>query len=373
MNQPKQQSRTKSGMSAGIFGIVCNLLLAVMKFTIGLFTGSISIQADAVNNFSDCAASVTSLIGFKMASKEADREHPFGHGRIEYIAGLVVSFLVIAISFEFFKSSLARIFSPAPVEYRLSLLVVLLLSIAAKFCMGVHYLRISRKIGSVAVKAAAVDSFSDMAVTSVAVVAFALSTVTSLPIDGYAGLIVAVFIFIGGIRMVRDTLDPLLGHSPDQTLANEVIARLNGYEQILGVHDLIMHDYGPDRVMASVHAEIPMDLSFKDAHGLIDDAESDVLEALGISLVIHGDPVDTKDLELQRVRSLLRRVLRTIDPALAFHDLRFHRDAGHSQLLFDLVIPFGIEKTVDSVIGEVSTAFMKIEDDFELKITADRQ
>ena len=373
MDNRQKNNRTHEGIFAGFVGITCNLILSAVKFVIGFFTGSISIQADAVNNLSDCASSLTSLIGFKMASKAADKEHPFGHGRIEYVAGLVVSFLVIAVSFEFFKSSIARIIAPEPIQYRLSLLVILIISIFVKLAMGLYYMKVSKKIDSVAVKASAFDSFSDMAVTSVTVLAFALSPVTNIPIDGIAGILVALFIFIGGIKMIKETLNPLIGRSPDQKTTDDIISILNRYDQILGVHDLMVHDYGPGKILASVHAEVPMGLSFHSAHSLIDRAETDIKNECGISIVIHGDPVATMDPALQRIRSLLRSILRSIDPAMAYHDLRLEKEDGGTVIYFDLVIPYSRGAEISHLIQQVAQSLKETSGAIKVVITADRQ
>jgi cation diffusion facilitator family transporter len=326
-----------------------------------------------MNNFSDCASSLTSLAGFKMSSKEADREHPYGHGRIEYIAGLIVAFLIISVAFDFFISSVNRIISPAKIEYSVIILVILLFSLVVKLLIGIYYLKTSHIIHSLVLKASAYDSFGDIGVTLVAITAFVLSRLSTIPFDGFAGILVSIFMFIGGIRMVKDTLNPLLGHSPDQATVDSIVAKLNDYDNILGVHDLLVHDYGPGRTIASVHAEIPMDISFSDAHTLIDKAESAIKRDLGINIVIHGDPVDTKDPELQRIRFILRFTLKSIDPALAYHDLRINDENGRSQLTFDLVVPFGKGRDAAGLLEKVSETLRQTIPEHDFSITPDRQ
>lgn len=365
--------RLKKALLSSAVGLIVNLGLSAMKFVAGAVTSSIAIQADAVNNLTDAISSLTTLIGFKISGRYADKEHPFGHGRMEYISGFFVSVLIAAVGLEFFKTSVERIINPSPVYFSLFPFIVLIITIIVKLAMGLYYLTVSKRINSLAVRASAFDSFSDSIVTGITVISFLISRYTDMPIDGIGGVIVAAVIIAGAIKLIRELLNPLLGCSPKESTVDCITSLLTSYEHILGIHDLIIHEYGPENFIASVHAEIPQEMSFKEAHQLTETAEKAAMELYGINLVIHGDPVDVKNPELQFVRYELKRILRDIDKALAYHDLRLVPDDGHIDVVFDLVIPYGRGANIEKISEQVSERLKHINPQYDPEITADRR
>lgn len=366
------EERSRQGTRVTLFGLCLNLLLAALKFTVGALARSISITADATNNLMDSLSSLTSLVCFRLSGRSADKEHPFGHGRYEYVAGVFVSLLVVFVGLSFLQSSAERIFSPEPVAFSLLSTVLLLCSIGVKVLMGAVYLRAGKRMASLAVRAAALDSFSDVAVTSVTLLAFLLSPVTSLPLDGIAGLIVAVFVIAGGLRMLAETLHPLLGKPAEPELIAGIMALANSYPQVLGVHDLLIHDYGPGHTIASLHAEMSDELSFEEAHRWVDDLETEAARCLDVELLVHADPVDTGDVRVQDLHLALKKILRDLDPALAYHDLRLMPQETGAVLSFDLVIPFGRQYDVTQIQETVKTQLTRLDSEYEVRMNTDR-
>lgn len=330
--------RERYGYLGGVVGILVNLVLFLIKITAGLLVNSIAVIADAFNNLSDVGASLVTIFGFKLSSKPADKEHPFGHGRIEYISGLIVAFLVILVGFEFIKSSFERIKNPVPVEFSLLPFILLIISISFKVWLSRFYRGIGNKINSSALKASSVDSISDVISSSTVVISLLISKFTSLPIDGYIGLVVSLVILYAGYNLIKDTLNPLLGVAPDNHLVEDIQKMLLSYEHIDGVHDLLVHNYGPGRIIASIHAEVPLDISVVAAHEVIDRAEKEISSELGIYLLIHMDPVTTKDEEILSAKRELEEVLNKIPHISSFHDFRVVGEGDYKNLIFDVVV-----------------------------------
>lgn len=330
--------RERYGYLGGVVGILVNLVLFLIKITAGLLVNSIAVIADAFNNLSDVGASLVTIFGFKLSSKPADKEHPFGHGRIEYISGLIVAFLVILVGFEFIKSSFERIKNPVPVEFSLLPFILLIISISFKVWLSRFYRGIGNKINSSALKASSVDSISDVISSSTVVISLLISKFTSLPIDGYIGLVVSLVILYAGYNLIKDTLNPLLGVAPDEDLVEDIQKMLLSYEHIDGVHDLLVHNYGPGRIIASIHAEVPLDISVVAAHEVIDRAEKEISSELGIYLLIHMDPVTTKDEEILSAKRELEEVLNKIPHISSFHDFRVVGEGDYKNLIFDVVV-----------------------------------
>jgi len=340
--------RTKVGKKSGITGIICNIFLCVSKLIIGTISNSVSITADAVNNLSDAAGSIVTLIGFSLANKPADDEHPYGHQRIEYFSGLVVAMLILVIGYELAKSSVIKILHPEPVEFSIAIVIVLLLSIVVKLWMAWYYNKLGKQIGSQTLIANAADSRNDVITTSAVLIAAIVGELTGLMIDGYIGLLVALFIIISGIGIAKDTISPLLGEAPDEELVHEVAALMNQREEVIGIHDLIIHDYGPGRRYASAHAEMDSKLDVMISHEILDDIEREAKETLGVELTIHFDPVIVGDEETDQTKAKVKEILKNINPNISIHDFRMVKGGNHSNVIFDMVIPreYG-EKTAE--------------------------
>jgi len=336
-----QEERISVGKKAGITGILCNLALCVSKFIIGSLSGSVSITADAVNNLSDAASSIVTLLGFKLAGKKADAEHPYGYDRFEYLAGLIVAALILIIGVELVKSSIDKIIHPADVEFSVALVIVLSLSIALKLWLASYNVRLGRSINSQTLIASGSDARNDVISTGAVLLASIVEKLTGLRVDGYIGLLVALFIIWSGIGIARDTISPLLGEAPDEELVHNISGLITSKPGVLGVHDLIVHDYGPGRRYASAHAEMDYRSDVLTAHELLDDIEHEAMEKYNVELTIHYDPIVTDDPVLNQAKQLVTERLHEIDSNIKLHDFRFVRGEGHSNVLFDMVIPQG--------------------------------
>ena len=295
--------RIAYGNLGGAVGIIINTLLFLIKLFVGLFAGSIAIIADAFNNLSDAASSIITIIGFKMANKPADAEHPFGHGRIEYISALVVSFMVMLVGFQFVKTSFSKILNPEAVTFEIMPFLLLLISIGFKIWLSKFNKNLGNKINSSALKAAGTDALGDVFTSTTVVISFFASNFTSLPIDGYIGVLVALVIIYSGFSLIKETISPLLGEAPDAELVQQINDMVLSYEHISGVHDLVIHNYGPGRIMASIHAEIPADINIMTIHNIIDSAEREISQKLGVYLVVHMDPVSVDTDEISSTRN----------------------------------------------------------------------
>ena len=333
------KSRARAGAVAGLVGMGCNLLLFGAKLAVGAAAHSIAVTADAFNNLSDAGSSLVTMVGFKMSGKPADREHPFGHGRIEYISGLIVSFVILLVGFELLTSSVGKIFHPEALQSSAATVAVLLGSIAVKLGMGLYYRRVGKRIGSAALMAAMTDSVSDMAATAAVVVSVLVHLLLHVNIDGIIGTLVAILILIAGVKSASETLSPLLGQAPDPALVQKIRDMVLSSDGILGVHDLLVHNYGPDRYIASLHAEVPAEADILESHDRIDRIEREIEAQLGVRTVIHMDPVQTDSPRVTELHQLTAEVLRTIDPQLTFHDFRIVDGSSHTNLIFDVLVP----------------------------------
>ena len=333
--------RTAYGNLASWVGIFCNLLLCAGKFLAGTLSGSISIAADAVNNLSDASSSVVSLIGFKLGARPADDEHPYGHARFEYLAGLAVAVMVLVIGLELLKSSVEKILNPAPVTFSWVAMAVLAASIAVKLWMALFNRALGKRINSGSLIATAADSRNDVLTTSAVLAASLISHFAKVELDGWMGVGVALFILYSGVGLVRDTIDPLLGLAPDPELVQYIHDKIMSYPGVLGTHDLMVHDYGPGRQFASVHVELAAEDDVMASHELIDDIERDFLKNDRLPVVIHFDPIVTSDAQMGDMRRWLAEAVKTIDPSLTIHDLRMVPGVSHTNLIFDCVTPPG--------------------------------
>ena len=323
---------------AGIIGIITNSLLFLIKLSVGLLSNSVSILADAFNNLSDAASSIITIIGFKMANKPADAEHPFGHGRIEYITAMVVSFMVMLVGLQFVKTSFQKIITPTPVSFETIPFLLLLISIGFKLWLSKFNKSIGNKINSSTLKATATDAMGDVFTSSTVVISFLIAKFTTLPIDGYIGIIVALAIVYSGYSLIKETLSPLLGEPPDPALVNDIINMVMSYDNITGIHDLVVHNYGPGRIMASIHAEIPSNIDIMKIHDIIDTAEREISKKLNIYLVIHMDPICIDTDEIIEARNMVISILNKYDAVKSFHDFSVVGENVKKNLVFDIEV-----------------------------------
>ena len=335
----KPAFRSACGKLAGVVGIVCNVLLFLIKLLAGLLSGSVSVMADAINNLSDASSSLVTLLGFKLAERPADDDHPYGHARIEYLSGLIVAAMILYIGIELVKSSVTKITHPEATAFSWLTIAILLVSIGVKLWLSGFCRKLGKTIQSAALEATAADSRNDVISTLAVLLAGICSMIWGWKIDGYVGLAVAVFILYSGIGIVKDTIDPLLGAAPDPELTRMISDTILSYEKIYGIHDLIVHDYGPGRRFASVHVEMDSRDDPLASHDLIDDIERLFRDKHNIQLVIHYDPLVMNDEDLFRARQMVEAVIKGIDERLSAHDFRMVQGPGHTNLIFDLVLP----------------------------------
>lgn len=335
------QVRQKYGMLCGVVGILLNVLLFTGKFLAGTISKSISITADAFNNLSDAGSSVITLIGFRMSGAEPDVDHPFGHGRIEYVSGLIVSGAILIMAFELIKSSVEKIIHPESVEFSMVAVGILIVSICVKLYMAYYNHSIGKKIESAAMGATATDSLSDSCATTVVLIAAIVGKLTGLQIDGYCGVLVGIFIFYAGISAARDTLNPLLGQPPEEAFVEQIEELVLKHSEVSGIHDLVVHDYGPGRMMISLHAEVPADGDILKLHDVIDNIEHELRNQLKCEAVIHMDPVVTGDEQVNKLKVQVHELLKEIDEKISMHDFRVVMGPSHTNLIFDIVVPFG--------------------------------
>lgn len=336
----KEPDRGAVGKLSGIVGIACNLLLFGFKLLVGTLSGSVSITADAMNNLSDASSSIVTLLGFRLAEKPADDDHPFGHARFEYLSGLAVAAMILIIGFELAKTSAEKIFNPAPVEFTLPVAIVLILSVALKLWMCLFNKNLGGRIRSSALLATAADSRNDAISTGVVLLAAIVERFSGWQIDGFMGLAVALFILYSGIQLGKETISPLLGENADIELQEKIVQLVTACPQVLGYHDLMVHDYGPSQRFASLHVEMDSKADPLVCHELIDDLERASMRQLQVHLVIHCDPVVVGDPEIDRLRASSLEILQQNDPRLKLHDFRMVHGVGHTNLIFDVVLPF---------------------------------
>lgn len=345
-NNPKV--RNIYGMIASTIGISANILLSAAKITVGLLFSSLAVLADGLNNLTDSASSGVSLLGFKIANKPADKKHPFGHARMEYLCALIISFIICALGVELVISSIKKMTAPESFDPNNILLIVLGVSIFAKLCMALYNRRMGKLLDSITLKGVAQDSLNDVITTTVILITSLVYRYTGFNLDAYAGLAVALFILYGGIRLIIGTLNPLLGEKPDKEIVNSIVQRILKYEGVLAIHDLVIHNYGPNKYFATVHAEVDSKVDVMQSHELIDTIEREVSDD-NLHLVIHMDPVTTDDTTTNELKKQVVEILKQIDPALSMHDFRIIAGPNRTNLIFDIVIPNEAIYTPDSL------------------------
>ena len=364
--------RERYGILSGAVGIVLNLLLSAGKLFAGLMTGSISITADAFNNLSDAGSSVVTLVGFKLAGQKADDGHPFGHGRMEYLAGLLVSLMILLVGVELGRSSIGKILHPEAVDFSLVSTGILAASILVKLWMGQFNRGLGRKIGSAAMAATAADSISDAVATAAVLAGTLVNRFAHVNIDGWVGLAVAVFILRSGWGAAKDTINPLLGESPDPELVKQLRDLVLSHPQVVGMHDLIIHDYGPGRRLCSFHAEVPQDADILDAHDAIDHIEREIKEKFGIETTVHMDPIATADEKVNQLRRQVADLARVVEPEMTIHDFRVVRGPTHTNVIFDAVVPHKCRLTDEEVLQRLRQAVSALDPAYQAVIQIDR-
>lgn len=368
------QVRKGYGVLCGAVGVCLNLLLFLGKLLAGLASGSIAVVADAVNNLSDAGSSIVTLLGFHLAEQKPDHDHPFGHGRAEYLSGLVVAMLILLMGFELAQSSVGKILNPVPAEGGWRVTATLCAAIAVKVYMAFYNRRIGKRIGSTAMEAAALDSLGDCAATSVVLLASLVERYTDLVLDGWGGLLVALFILWSGFQAAKTTMDPLLGTPPSAEFVEEIRTLVLAHQPILGVHDIIVHDYGPGRRMISLHAEVPAGGELLELHSRIDHVERELRERLGCEAVIHMDPVCTDDGVTQETRKRVEALVRCIDGGITIHDFRVvpREGKGHVHLVFDAAVPFDFRLSDQEVEEKIQNAVQVLDSGFQAKVRVER-
>ncbi|PWM42044.1 MAG: cation-efflux pump [Clostridiales bacterium] len=370
-NMDRPEVRERYGKFSGIVGIVSNLLLFVMKAVTGFVTGSISIVADAVNNLSDSASSVITLVGFKLSGKPADQEHPYGHARIEYISGLIVSFLILLLGVQLLQESAGKIFAPEEAAFSPVAVVVLVVSCLIKTWQCLFYRKVGRRISSPTIEATAADSRSDVFSTLAVLLGLVISRLTGFNLDGYMGVAVALLILWTGVKVVKETSDPLLGTAPAREVVDDIYRTILSYDGILGLHDLNVHMYGEGRTFASVHCEVDAHEDILASHDLVDNIERDFLKQKNIHLVIHMDPIVVDDAPTNALREQVREVLRGISPEITMHDFRVVWGKTHSNVLFDVCVPFGFRYTDAALLDEIANGIYMLGKNYVPVVTVD--
>ena len=366
-NTANEAVRTRYGILSGVVGIVLNIILSVFKMIFGAITRSVSIIADGANNIFDAVSSIISLVGFKISGKPADDEHPFGHGRIEYVSALTLAFIILIMGFELIKTSVDKFTNPEAVIFSAPAVVVLVFSIIAKIWLAAFNKTVGKKIDSVAVNAVVADSIGDIAATTCSLIALIASKFTALPVDAVMGIIVALVVIYAGIGIIKDTLGPLLGEPPAKEIVDKLEELVLSYDGIVGIHDLVLHSYGHSKIIGSHHAELPSDIDIMESHDTIDLIERDIKEKLGIEISIHMDPILVNDPLTDELRELTAKVLGEISADITFHDFRIVKGQTHTNLIFDIVIPHSsllrpdeIKNIIESKIRQENEAYFTV-------------
>ena len=364
--------RKEYGILCGAVGIALNVLLFAGKFFAGTLSGSIAITADAFNNLSDAGSSFVTLLGFQLAGQKPDSDHPFGHGRIEYLSGLAVSMLILLMGFELAKSSLDKILHPAPVDSSWLVIAILCVSIAVKLYMSFYNRSLGKKLNAPAMLATAADSLSDSVATTAVLIATLVGRFSGLMIDGWCGILVAAFILWSGFNAAKDTINPLLGTPPTHEFVDQIKHLVMAHPAIIGIHDLIVHDYGPGRVMISVHAEVSASENVLELHDEIDNVESELREKLGCEAVIHMDPIVTDDGITEETRERVAALVHCIDDAINIHDFRMVAGPSHTNVIFDAVVPYGFRLTDSEVEEKIKTAVRTLDGNYFAVVKVER-
>ena len=364
--------RNQYGKFSGVFGIFSNAILFLIKLILGMVTSSISITADAINNLCDAGSSIITIFGFKIAGKPADAKHPYGHARMEYVSGLIVSCLITAIGFDLLIGSVEKIIFPTETKYSLATVIILIISILAKLFQGLVYRAAGKAINSTSLIASSMDSINDVISTTVVVIGAIIGLTTNVMLDGYLGCAVALFVIYSGVKLIIETSDPLLGAAPDEELVEQLSEKIMSYDGVIGIHDLVVHNYGFGRCFASVHAEVPASTNIMISHDTIDNIEFDVLDEMNIHLVIHLDPVEMDNPKIDEIKAIVNTILKSKNELITMHDFRVVFGDTHTNLIFDVDLPFEYEITDDLFCSEITKEIRNVEPTYNTVITVDR-
>lgn len=365
--------RRNYGTLSSVVGIICNVFLFILKYIMGTLSGSISVVSDAFNNLSDSAGCMVTLLGYKLASKPADKDHPFGHGRMEYMTALTIAVLILIVAFELFRNSVNKIIHPEKLTFSLIVLISLLVSILIKLWMSFFNAFLGKKINSSVMLATAKDSRTDVIATSATCIAVISSLYTNLPVDGIMGLVVSLFIFKSGIDIVKDTVDNLLGKPVDSDIVYAIKEMVGESDKIIGIHDLVVHNYGPGNMIGSLHAEVKSNEDFVFVHDMIDELERRIHRELNILMTIHMDPIETDNEQVNLSLDMIRNIILDIDPCLQIHDFRLVAGDTHTNLIFDIVVPYDCKYNNDDIKELIDKQLDKMEDNYYTVITFDRE
>lgn len=364
--------RERYGKLAGVVGIISNVFLCAIKIVSGLLFHSIAILADGINNLSDASSSIITLVGFRLAAKPSDDDHPYGHARIEYITGLIVSLLIIMLGIQLLGTSVGKIRNPDPLEFNLISVAVLAVAILVKIWQALFNIKIGAEINSATLKATGMDSRNDVISTSMVLAGILIGKATGVQLDGWLGAIVALFIVYSGIQLIRETSSPLLGQAPDPDLVDAIYSEIMSHDGVLGLHDLVVHDYGPGRIFASVHVEVNAKGNIVESHDMIDNIERDIAKNLHIELVVHMDPLDVDDPLTSELKEKIQRILTEIDPVITMHDLRVVAGYTHQNIIFDVVIPQEFSMKESDLRDLIDRQIKRIDATYRTVITVDR-
>ncbi|NMM64930.1 cation transporter [Clostridium sp. P21] len=367
--------REKYGILSGVLGIVVNLMLFIVEIILGFLTNSIAIVADAFHNLTDVTSSIVALVGFRLSIKPADKTHPFGHGRMEYISALIVAFLILMVGFEFVKTSFGRIMHPELVTFNITTLIIIAFAIPLKLWLSSFNKSLGKMINSSTLEATGRDALNDVAILSGVIISLAFAYIFKVNIDGYVSMIIAIFIMLSGISLIKETINPLLGEAPDPELVNEIKESVLEYEHILGVHDMIIHNYGPGRSMVSLHAEVPSNISIMKIHEIIDRGERQLSEKFNMFIVIHMDPVCHDSKEINDAEKVVQKVLKNFPIISSFHDLRIIGEGENKNIVFDIVVGFDNELTEEDekrLKLDIDTAVKSEHTGYDTVVTVDR-
>lgn len=368
------RARGRCGLAASIVGIIVNILLFAGKFTVGFLFGSIAMQADGINNLSDAGSAVISFVSFKISEKPADREHPYGHARIEYVAAMIVSFIVFTIGFELLKESVGKIVSPdGKTEFSMIAVIVLSASIVAKLLLGIFNHSLGKRIGSDVMKATAADSFSDALATSAVLASTVIVKLTGFDADGYMGVIVAGIIMVSGVKILLETTHDILGGAPDKEMVSAIREIVGRYPEALGIHDMYIHNYGAGKTVASLHVEVDGNVDIYKTHDVIDNIEKQIATELSVLCTIHMDPIVTDDERVSALRTLVEAKLREIDDRLSIHDFRFVEGDTHVNLIFDIVAPFELKLSASELLRLAQEKVFEISENYFCVACIDRE
>ena len=369
----RPEMRRKCGSAVAIIGMVLNILLAAIKLFAGILSGAISITADALNNLSDAGSQVVSLVSFRISAKPADRDHPFGHARIEYVASMIVSFLVLMVGFELFSESVGKILEPVSVDYSLLVFIILGISVIGKLWLYFFGRAAAKKLKSDCLRASAADSLSDAAATLAVLAAGIITKLTGLNTDAYMGIAVSIIIFIAGIKILNDTKNSILGSAPEPEVVESIVAITREYPEVLSIHDMVVHNYGPGNTIASFHAEVDGSADIFVTHDVIDVVEKRLYAELGVRATVHMDPIVTDDERVSALRAKVLAAVKEIDGRLGIHDFRFVEGKTHTNLIFDVTVPFELEESDREIQDKIDLKVKEIDPHYFTVLTVDRE